>query len=316
MPPPRIVAVEPELSRTLSGGAHHNGHGVTGIGAGVPLAFVRPRGAAAASSDDARVAADDYRSCPLADALDAARDLATRDGVLCGPSSGAALKVARELAAELGAGRRVAVVLPSAGERYLTHPLFDARRREALGELGRLDTAVDDERELAKLAAVAPPSAPAPSAKAAARVEARAALETELAGLAAAILQVDAVPPDARLEDLGATLRDGAVPKRVSSWKCAHPCRNVATCDRPAHFGSRARSLTAARLLGKLARGDRAAELSRGGLPGAKVALLKVALLGSVRDLARVVLRLDADDAPLAGRVATGVRVHVDYCGG
>merc|ERR1712072_76970 len=56
-----------------------------------------------------------------------------------------------------------------------------------------------------------------------------------------------------------------------------------------------ATSLTAARLLGKLALAGRDGEM-----PGAKVVLLKVALLGSVRDLARVLLRLDALKAFLA----------------
>ena len=52
-------------------------------------------------------------------------------------------------------------------------------------------------------------------------------------------------------------------------------------------------------------------------MPGAKVALLKVALLGSVRDLARVLLRLDSDDAPFgAGRAPPGSIIKVAYCGG
>lgn len=86
------------------------------------------------------------------------------------------------------------------------------------------------------------------------------------------------MPPDARLEDLGAT------------------------------------SLTAARLLGKLAQSGALAE---GSLPGAKVALLKVALLGTARDLARVLLRLGPGDAPLPGAPAPpGYAVHVEYCGG
>ena len=54
-----------------------------------------------------------------------------------------------------------------------------------------------------------------------------------------------------------------------------------------------------------------------GELPGAKVALIKVALLGSVRDLCRVLLRLDGDDDPLPNaRAPEGFGVHVDYCGG
>ena len=52
-------------------------------------------------------------------------------------------------------------------------------------------------------------------------------------------------------------------------------------------------------------------------MPGAKVALLKVALLGSVRDLARVLLRLDSDDAPFGGgKAPPNYRIHVAYCGG
>ena len=44
---------------------------------------------------------------------------------------------------------------------------------------------------------------------------------------------------------------------------------------------------------------------------------MKVALLGSVRDLARVLLRLDADDAPFGGgKAPPGYAVRVAYCGG
>ena len=85
--PPRIIVVEPELSRTLSGGVHHNGHGVTGIGAGVPLAFVCNKDE---QDEGQRVQVDEFRSCSLADALDEARAVSMRDGVLAGPSSGAA----------------------------------------------------------------------------------------------------------------------------------------------------------------------------------------------------------------------------------
>ena len=270
--PPRIIVVEPELSRTLSGGVHHNGHGVTGIGAGVPLAFVANRDE---EGEAQRVRVDEFRSCSLADALDEARAVSMRDGVLAGPSSGAALKVARDVASELGAGKRVVVILPSAGERYLTHPLFDAHRRSAEAELGLTEVGVDDSRELRKLEDL---SRPEPSVHSSNDpvVETRRALENELARMAAELLNCENIPVEARLEDLGAT------------------------------------SLTAARLLGKLALAGR-----DGDMPGAKVALLKVALLGSVRDLARVLLRLDSDDAPFhGGKVPGGYVVRVAYCGG
>ena len=61
-----------------------------------------------------------------ADAFHAARLLAGREGLLAGISSGAALHAARQLAArpEMD-GKRVVVLLPDTGERYLSAGLFD-----------------------------------------------------------------------------------------------------------------------------------------------------------------------------------------------
>ena len=137
------------------------------------------------------------------------------------------------------------------------------------------DVIVDDQRELRKLQDL---SRPEPSVHSSNDpvVDTRRALENELARMAAELLNCESIPVEARLEDLGAT------------------------------------SLTAARLLGKLALAGRDSQM-----PGAKVALLKVALLGSVRDLARVLLRLDSDDAPFGGgRAPDGYVVRVAYCGG
>ncbi|MFM2091857.1 MAG: hypothetical protein RLZZ127_2346 [Planctomycetota bacterium] len=61
-----------------------------------------------------------------ADALAFARRLAAEEGILCGVSCGAAAAAAARLAAlPEFAGKRFVVVLPDAGERYLTGPLFD-----------------------------------------------------------------------------------------------------------------------------------------------------------------------------------------------
>ena len=46
---------------------------------------------------------------------------------MAGPSSGAALRVARDVASELGAGKPSSLYYRG-GERYLAHPLFDAHR--------------------------------------------------------------------------------------------------------------------------------------------------------------------------------------------
>ena len=59
------------------------------------------------------------------DALETARLAARREGVLAGISCGAALYAALEIAAPPGgAGKRIAVVLPDSGERYVSTPFF------------------------------------------------------------------------------------------------------------------------------------------------------------------------------------------------
>ena len=61
-----------------------------------------------------------------ADALEFARRLAREEGILSGVSSGAAVAVAARLAAlPEFANKRVVVVLPDTGERYLSGPLFE-----------------------------------------------------------------------------------------------------------------------------------------------------------------------------------------------
>jgi cysteine synthase A len=106
-PQVRVVAVEPERSPVLSGGAAGN-HKIQGIGAG----FV-PRVLNRAVIDEVRTVSD-------RDAFETMKALAAREGILAGISSGAAVHVALAVAAELGAGRRVVTVLPDTGERYLT----------------------------------------------------------------------------------------------------------------------------------------------------------------------------------------------------
>lgn len=111
-PSVRIVAVEPESSPVLSGGKP-GAHKIQGIGAGfVPKIYD-------SSVVDEVVAVED------ADAFQASRDLARTEGVLVGISSGAALHAAAEMALRPeNAGKRVVVLLPDTGERYLSTDLF------------------------------------------------------------------------------------------------------------------------------------------------------------------------------------------------
>jgi len=107
-----VAAVEPAASPVLSGGTH-SPHPLQGIGAGfVPEILDRS-------------VLDEVIQVQSADALEAARKLARREGILAGPSSGAAAHAASVLAARPEfAGKTVVVVLPDTGERYLSTGLF------------------------------------------------------------------------------------------------------------------------------------------------------------------------------------------------
>ena len=110
----RVAAVEPAGSPVLSGG-RPGPHGLQGIGAGfVPEAL------------DTGVY-DEIIRVTEADAYRAARELARREGVLAGISSGAALWAAIEMACrEEMAGKTIVALLPDTGDRYLSTPLFES----------------------------------------------------------------------------------------------------------------------------------------------------------------------------------------------
>jgi cysteine synthase A len=107
----RVVAVEPASSPVLSGG-RPGPHKIQGIGAGfVPPVLDR-------SLVDEVIPVDDE------DALETARLVARREGVLGGISAGAALWAAIDVATRDDAPERIAVVLPDSGERYVSTPFF------------------------------------------------------------------------------------------------------------------------------------------------------------------------------------------------
>lgn len=111
---PNIViwAVEPENAAVLAGGTVSN-HIQMGIGDGVipPVLNQKIYGEIAIISDE--------------EALATAKELAAKEGIMCGISSGTNVAAARRLAKILGKGKTVVTVLPDTAERYFSTPLFE-----------------------------------------------------------------------------------------------------------------------------------------------------------------------------------------------
>jgi len=119
----KIVAVEPEKSPTLYCKFYGKpapkvkgiGHKIEGIGEGfVPKLL----------EDNMRLI-DEVVLVSDKDAIRTAKQLAKKEGLFVGPSSGANIYVALKEAKRLGNGKIVATVLPDSGQRYLGTKIFD-----------------------------------------------------------------------------------------------------------------------------------------------------------------------------------------------
>ncbi|AFG34830.1 cysteine synthase [Fervidobacterium pennivorans DSM 9078] len=112
VPGVKIVAVEPEKSALLSGGTH-SPHKIQGIGPGfIPKILNRD------VIDEVVTVSDES-------AFEMTRRLAKEEGLFVGISSGAAMVGALKVAEKLGKGKRVVVILPDGGSKYLSMNVFD-----------------------------------------------------------------------------------------------------------------------------------------------------------------------------------------------
>lgn len=108
----KVVAVEPTASPVLSGGAP-GPHKIQGIGAGFIPSILNTK------------IIDQIITVTNEAAIAMARDLAAREGILCGISSGAAVQACLQLAAEPdNQGKTIVTILPDTGERYLSTDLL------------------------------------------------------------------------------------------------------------------------------------------------------------------------------------------------
>lgn len=110
-PEMEIWAVEPEHAAILSGGSIGT-HLQMGIGDGVIPGILNQQ-----IYQDICIVTDE-------EAIRAARELASKEGIMCGISSGTNVVAAIRLAQKLGEGKTVVTVLPDTAERYFSTPLF------------------------------------------------------------------------------------------------------------------------------------------------------------------------------------------------
>ncbi|WNR43601.1 cysteine synthase A [Paenibacillus roseipurpureus] len=108
----QIYVVEPKGSPVLSGGSP-GPHKLVGTSPGFVPAILNT-----GIYDEIVQVSDE-------DAIGTMRDLASREGILVGPSAGASVWTGMQVARKLGAGKRVLCIAPDTGERYLSMNLFD-----------------------------------------------------------------------------------------------------------------------------------------------------------------------------------------------
>ena len=114
----KIIAVEPSSSPILSEGIKGS-HNVEGVGLGFIPAIYNPR------------LVDEVITVEESHARQTSRDLALKEGIFCGTSSGMNVAAAIEVSKKLGPKSKVVAIACDTGLKYLSEGLFDNKKRES-----------------------------------------------------------------------------------------------------------------------------------------------------------------------------------------
>jgi len=130
-PDVKIIAVEPTESRVLVGQPHTK-HAIVGIGPGVTNPFIEQLAPGDAFKEGSRGIIDEFLHATTAESTQWTDTLAKTEGLLVGPSTGAVMKVAADIASRPEAkGKTIVVIFPSSGIRYTSHPSWGGVQAEA-----------------------------------------------------------------------------------------------------------------------------------------------------------------------------------------
>lgn len=108
----KVIGVEPENSPVLSGG-RPGPHKIQGIGAGfIPSVYEKEY-------------IDEIVKVSDSDSILAAKEFAEKEGILVGISSGAVIYAAIQIAKQLGKGKKILVIAPDGGEKYISMGIYE-----------------------------------------------------------------------------------------------------------------------------------------------------------------------------------------------
>lgn len=284
----RVVAVEPASSRVLQGHSHRV-HALTGIGTGLQVPMIEKLAPGQPFAEGkGRGLIDEFMCAEDGDSLDMSLEVARRQGLLVGPSSGAAIIAACRLGCRPEmSGKRIVAICPSSGVRYMQHPMFKSIRDEANANL-----CAGDAKKTAHLSAADTPPEYSFPKKVALSQETFDRIENAILQLVRGILKSPKLKVHEPMIDHGAT--------SLTAMLILGKVRNTV--------------LEEVKAAGAVLTEAEMSSLSA--LRGMKVAIIKETLWGSVHELTQSLLGVDDDLAEFPQNNELKRKIVVTYCGG